>query len=368
MLVRKGVLVVVVLLLGWPASLQGGVLRLKNGDVIHGTWERVVGGKLFFKSDLLGKITVDVSKIKSLETATTAVAMLPSGSTIGGKLEITPQGKWQLVPNAPAPAQPVQRFVAAYPRKKLAKLEMTVHAEPWQEWRGAANLGYSMISGDTQSRSFTASVNATRNQPDILGLPVKWRSNFFLTTLLSHARSSSSAAEVTSNTFTGGFRQDRLFGHNNFVFALAQYDYIQPQGIKLRQTYGGGFGRDVIHRPKLDLSLLAGMTYVRTNLENTSAVPLPPGTSLLQNSAEALAGEKLSAKLTKWLSVVHDINFYPNLTQAGGYRFDTSTALAVPLTNRVSFSISYVDFYLSNPLPGNRKNNATVSTGLGMHF
>jgi putative salt-induced outer membrane protein YdiY len=368
MLVRKGIYVVVVLLFGWSASLWADVLRLKNGDVIHGTWERVMGGNLLFKSDLGGEITVDVSKIKSLETATPAVALLPKGSTLKGKLEVTPQGKWRLVPNAPATTRPAEHFLAAYPEKNFAKLERTVHAKPWQEWNGAANLGYGMITGDTQSRSFAANVNATRLQPNIPGLPVKWRSNFFLTALFSHAKSSSSAAEISSNTFSGGLRQDRLFGTKNFVFVLGQYDYIQPQGIKLRQTYGGGFGRDMIHRPKLALSLLGGMTYVRTNLENTSAFPLPPGTSLLQNSAQALVGEKVSAKLTKWLSLIHDINFYPNLTQTGEYRFDTATTLAVPLAKRLSFSISFVDFYLSNPLPGNHKNNATVSTGLGIRF
>jgi putative salt-induced outer membrane protein YdiY len=356
------------LILGWAVSLQADILRLKNGDVINGTWERVVGGSLLFKSDVMGKITVDMSKIKSLETTTPATALLPKGSAVEGKLEVSPQGKWQLVPNAPAAAQPIEHFLAAYPEKNFAKLQKTIHAKPWQDWTGITNLGYSLITGDTQARSLTANVNATRLQPNIPGLPVKWRSNLFLTALFSHAKSSSSAAEITSNTFSSGLRQDRVFENNNFVFALAQYDYIQPQGIKLRQTYGGGFGRDMVHRPKLAFSLLGGLTYVRTNLENTSAFPLPPGTSLLQNSAEALVGEKVTAQLTKWVNFVHDINFYPNLTQTGEYRFDTSTALAVPLTQRLSFSISFVDFYLSNPLPGNHKNNATLSTGLGIRF
>jgi putative salt-induced outer membrane protein YdiY len=367
-IMRMCILLLVTLLLGWAASLQADVLRLKNGDVIHGTWERVVGGSLVFKTDVMGEITVDVSKIQSLETTMSAVAALPKGTTVKGKLEVTPQGKWQLIPKSPASAPAVENFVAAYPQKNFAKVQQTLHAKPWQDWNGITNLGYSLITGDTQSRSFNANVNATHNQPDIPGMLVKWRSNFSLTALFSHAKSSSSAAEVTSNTFSSGLRQDRFFGSNNFVFAVAQYDYIQPQGIKLRQTYGGGFGRDMFHRPKFDLSLLGGLTYVRTNLENTSASPLPPGTSLLQNSAEVLLGEKLSAKLTKWLNLEHDVNFYPNVTQTGEYRFDTATALAVPLTKRLSFSVSFVDFYLSNPLPNNHKNNATLSTGLGIRF
>ncbi len=367
MLMRK-CLFLLMLFVGWTASLQADVLKLKNGDVIHGTWGRIVGETLFFKADVMGEITVKVDQVKSLETATPAVALQPKGLTAEGKIEVNPQGKWQLVPNAPPTSAPVEHLLAAYPEKSFAKLQKTIHAKPWQNWKGATNLGYSLITGDTQSRSFTANVNAHRNQPDIPGLSVKWRTNYSLTALLSHAKSSSSGAEISSNTFSSGVRQDRFFGSNNFLFAVAQYDYIQPQGIKLRQTYGGGFGRDVIHHPQFDLTLLGGLTYVRTNFQNTSAFPLPPGTSVLQNSAELLTGEKVSAQLTKWLNLEHNLNFYPNLTRGGDYRFDTSTALAVPLTKRLSFSVSFVDFYLSNPLPGNHKNNATLSTGLGIHF
>lgn len=326
-----------------------------------------MGKSLLFKSNVTGKITIDASKIESFETSTPAVILLADGITVKGKLEVTSQGKWRLVPNAAA-AAPVENFLAAYPEKSFAKLQKTIHAKPWQSWSGVTNLGYSLITGDTQSRSLTANVNAIRLQPNIPGLPVKWRTNFSLAAIFSHATSSNSAAEVTSNTFSSVLRQDRLFANRNFIFGLAQYDYIQPQGIKLRQTYGGGLGRDILHHPKLDISVLGGMTYVRTNLENTSAFPLPPGTSLLTNSAEALAGEKITAKLTKWIDVIHNINFYPNLTRTGEYRFDTNTSLAVPLTHRLSFSVSFVDFYLSNPLPGNHKNNATLSTGLGVRF
>ncbi|MCL5004914.1 MAG: DUF481 domain-containing protein [Acidobacteria bacterium] len=368
MLKCKYIILLIVLFVGWAASLQADVLRLKNGDVINGTWERVVGNSLVFKGKVVGILTVNIAEIKSLETTETAVALLPNGSTALGTLGVTPQGNWQMVPIPPATTRPVEHFIAAYPERNFSRLKRTMHAKPWQEWKGTTNLGYSLINGDTQSRSFTANANATRVQPNVPGLPVRWRTNFFLTALYSHARATNSTTEITSNTFSSGLRQDRLFGRNNFVFAMAQYDYIQPQGIKLRQTYGGGFGRDLIQRPKLAFSVLGGVTYVRTNMESATAAALPAGTSLLQNNAEALAGEKLSATLTKWLNLVHDINFYPNLTEAGEYRFDTSTALAVPLTKRLSFSISFVDFYLSNPLPGSRKNNATVSTGLGINF
>jgi putative salt-induced outer membrane protein YdiY len=355
-IVRKTALLLTIFL-GFTVSLQADVLTFKNGDVLTGTWERVHSGNLVFKSDSIGEITVPAAKIKSFVTAAPATALLPNGSSIDGTLEFTAGGKWQIVPQN---TQPVESFVAIYPTKSFQTLEKSIHPKLYQNWKGAANLGYSLITGDTQSRSLTSTVNATRNQPDFEGLATQWRTTFFLTTLFSHAKSDTSPAVVTSNTFSSGIRQDRLFNADNFVFAMAQYDYIQPQGIKLRQTYGAGFGRDVIHKPNLTFSLLGGMTFVRTDFE----VGPPP----FENSAEPLIGEAITAKLTKFLNLQHDLNFYPNLTQTGQYRFDTSTTLAVPISKLLSFSVSYVDFYLSNPQPGSHQNNATFSTGLGVNF
>ena len=358
-IVRKTALLLAIFL-GLTATLQADVLTFKNGDVLTGTWERVQGGNLVFKSDSLGEITVAAGKIKSFVTTTPATALLPDESSIDGTLEFTASGKWRLVPSSPANAQPIEAFISVYPTKSFTTLEQSIHPKLYQNWKGAANLGYSLITGDTQARSLTSTVNATRSQPDVVGLADKWRTTFFLTTLFSHAKSSSSPAVVTSNTFSSGIRQDRLFDANDFVFAVAQYDYIQPQGIKLRQTYGAGFGRDVIHKSNFTFSLLAGMTYVRTDFE-ASGVPF-------QNSAEPLIGEMITAKLTKFLNLQHDLNFYPNLTQTGEYRFDTSTTLAMPISKRFSFTVSYEDFYLSNPQPGSHQNNATFSTGIGVNF
>ena len=50
------------------------------------------------------------------------------------------------------------------------------------------------------------------------------------------------------------------------------------------------------------------------------------------------------------------------------YRFDTTTVLSIKLFNRFSFNTSAIDLYLSNPPPGNEKNNITLSTGIGYTF
>lgn len=96
---------------------------------------------------------------------------------------------------------------------------------------------------------------AIHKSPDLPGLTERWRTNFFLNSLFSSTKSASNQT-ISANSMTTGLRQDFLFTPHDFVFGLAQLDHIETQDLYLRQTYGGGFGRDIIHRSRTQFSLL----------------------------------------------------------------------------------------------------------------
>ena len=266
---------------------------------------------------------------------------------------------------APAHANAAAKASAKTPRSRRSR-KAVPPAQPAPKklnsagWHGAANLGYSMGTGNTTSRSFTGNLDATYRHSD----HARWVSLVKATALLAH--SSTTGLTIVSNTFSGGLREDRKLDKWNYLFALAQYDYIQPEGIHLRQSYGGGYGRELVLRPRLHLSGLVGLNYVHTRF--IASPFLPAGTPLTQNSAELLLGENLMWNPSRRLTLTHDLNFYPNLSQSGQYRFDTNTTLAAPITSRIALTASFVDFYISDPLPGNHTNNATLATGLGLKF
>ncbi len=157
---------------------------------------------------------------------------------------------------------------------------------------------------------------------------------------------------------TAGLRQDFLFTPNNFVFALGQLDHIQTQGLNLRQTYGGGLGHDLIRNPRVALNFLGGVTFVRENFQ----------TDVKRTNAEALLGEKLSLDFTQRVNFEHYMNFYPNLTDRGEYRLDTTSALNTRLSSLFSFNTRLTNRLLSNPLPGGQKYELVLTTGLGISF
>jgi putative salt-induced outer membrane protein YdiY len=153
-------------------------------------------------------------------------------------------------------------------------------------------------------------------------------------------------------------REDFIFTPTNFVFALAQIDHVSTQGLYLRQTYGGGFGHDVIRNSSTTFSLLGGATMVHEKFF----------TGAYDQTGAVLLGERLGKQLNKRMRLDHNLNFYPNISQTGEYRFDTGTSLSIKIRSRLSLNTSLIDLYLSNPPPGNHQNNVSVSTGIGYTF
>ncbi len=350
----------VLVLLGFSAaSAHADTLVLKSGERLKGSWERVEGTNLIFKSDTLGEVTVPASNIQSLSTTVPAVAILKNGKTVEGYLHLGAKGQWMLLPtqtNVPS----VNTFTVIYPVATFHQYQKTSTSIPWRNWHGSANGGYGLQTGNTQARTLTATVDATRKQPDILGIDETWRTKFFLSSLLAHTKDNLTGASVSSNTFSTTIRQDRLFDDGNYVFVFGQFDHIQPESIRGRETVGGGYGRDIIHTSKTTFSVLGGLTFVNTNFLTAGAPS--------QQSAELLVGEQFSTQFLKAVHLTHYVNFYPNLSQTGQYFFNTQTSLSIPLFKKLSFQISFIDFYLSNPPTGSLKNNATFSTGIGYNF
>lgn len=340
----------------FSAPVWSDVVHFENGDQLTGAWLRMVDNKLAFKAEALGDVTIPVARIESLSSEKSAVVLVKSGETFGGELSMTETGEWELRKNGGARRVAAASVVAIYPTEVYLPKPEERRTMPWHHWKGKGNLGYSLVRGDRDAGTLSVGVNATRRQPELPGLNEKLRTNFFLTMLLANTRTN--GIRTSANSITSGLRQDFLFTPNNFVFALGQLDHIQTQSLDLRQTYGGGLGHDLLRNPRVSLNFLGGMTYVREKFE----------TDFRRTSAEALLGEKLSLNLTERVSFEHYLNFYPNLTDGGEYRVDTTSAFRTRLSSRLSFNTTLTNRILSNPLPDRQKHELVLTTGLGVSF
>jgi putative salt-induced outer membrane protein YdiY len=360
----RSIICVLVLLISLAATAFADVVTLKNGDRVTGTLVTVKGGNLELKSDILGDLTVPMAQVTSFSATKPTVVVVKGQAPIQGQLELDPSGNWKVTSNGNVQTVPAAGADLIMPAEAFSALEKT--ATPWQDWKGSASLGYSLQRGDQDTSSFATSVNAVRERPATPIFERHWRTDYTLTTLLSSATETTTATtgttptteSVTSRTFSTNLRQDYLFTPDNFVFGFVQFDHVGAQGLYLRQTYGGGYGHDLIKTARTNFSLLGGITYVHEKFF----------TGVYDSSPQALAGEKLGIQITKRVRLDHDVNFYPDLSHGGQYRFDTATTLSAKLSGKFSLNTGIIDLYLSNPATGAMKNNVNFTTGIGYTF
>lgn len=334
---------------------RADVVTLKNGDRITGTMVTIKGGNLELKSDVMGVVTIPLAKVATFSAEKPAAVVVKGEEPLQGKLQLEPSGDWRVTANGKSQTVTASSVEMIMPEESYNKIEEHT-AKPWQDWKGTASLGYSLQNGDQQARTFTTTMAATRERPESPIFKRHWRTSYGLTALLATA--SQAGVKVTSKTFSTNLRQDYLFAPNDFFFGLAEADHIGAEGLYLRQTYGGGYGHDLIKSSRTLFSVLGGVTFVHEKFF----------TGDFTQSAEALVGEKLGMQLTKMVRLDHTLNFYPNLSNTGRYRFDTATTLSARLNSKLSANVGVVDFYLSNPAGVSKKNNIAFTTGLGYTF
>jgi len=332
------------------------VVTLKNGDRVTGTLVTIKGGTLQLKSAILGDLSIPMAQVASYSTEQPVALVRKDQEPVRGTLELLPSGNWQVKANGQAQTFTPADVSLIMPAEDYHKKYEGPAPKPWQAWKGTAALGESLSRGNQDTNTFTTTINAVRERPETINFERHFRSTFSFATLLSHAEEDGS--NVTSHTLTTGLREDYLFSPRGFAFGVSQIDHISTQGLYLRQTYGGGFGADVIKHPNTTFSLIGGLTYQHEHFIMGAPV----------EGIDGLIGEVFGRQFSKRVRLDHNLTFYPDLSHGGQYRFDTTTVFAYKLNNRLALTTSFIDLYLSNPPAGSHQNNVTLAVGVGYSF
>ena len=351
----KRYLAVLLFLISFSAIAHADVATLKNGDRITGALVMIQGGSLTLKSDTLGSVSIPLANVTSYSADKPVAVIIKGQAPIQGSLTLTSSGDFQVVANGRTRTIPAKSVDTVMPASDYNSL-VAANPAPWQAWKGNASLGYNLQNGNQHTTNLATTLGAVRERPAAPIFEAHWRTEFDFAGLLSHAHQDGNT--VTSRTFTANLMQQYVVTPDNFLFLVAQLNHVSTQGLYLQQTYGGGYGRNLIKNARTNFSVTAGPTFVQEKFF----------TGQLTRTAELLIGESLGEQFSKRFRLDHFLQFYPDLINTGEYRFDTSTVLSYKLSTRFSLNASAIDLYLSNPPAGNQKNNITFSTGIGYSF
>ena len=278
--------------------------------------------------------------------------MLPDGKTVQSTLQ-TSEGKVELkeLRQAVAPAE-VITIRNADEQKAYERLL----SPGWgQLWAGTATIGLAGTQGNAQTRTFTMAMNTARvTNTDKTSL-------YFSAVKASALINGVSAG--TAQAIRGGWGYNRSVSPRLFVNTFNDYEYDRFQDLDLRFVLGGGLGYSAWKGEHSRLDLVGGAAYNREKFS-----PSSPASEFTRNSAEAYWGEDWSYKLTAATSMTQSFRMFNNLSDTGRCRMNFDLGANTRLLKWLTWNLGFSDRFLSDPVPGRKKNDILYTTGIGITF
>jgi putative salt-induced outer membrane protein len=357
--VRRSVLLVAVSCL-FAVSARADQVTLKNGDRLTGTIVKSDAKTMLIKTELAGDVNVQWEAVTSIVSSQPLHLALKDGQTVVGTVT-TSDGKLDVATKTTGEvAAPKEAVVTVRndDEEKAYDAEMDRLRNPHLTdfWSGILDTGLSVTRGNSATLAFNLSAKAAR---------VTTRDKISVYSTAVYASDDTTPPNrTTAHAIRGGIRGDLNVSDRVFVFGFTDFEYDQFQDLDLRNVLGGGLGYHVIKTKNTTFDAFAGGDYEQEYFSATAAFP----TGLTRKTGEVVLGEELDSKINGRTTLSEKFSLFPNVSDTGSYRFQFDATAATKLKAWLGWQITYSDRYLSNPLPGLKKNDVLLSTGLRLTF
>jgi hypothetical protein len=337
------------------------VLLFADGERLTGHFVKSAGSSLTFKSDALGEITVDWSKVKELQSSA-KVAVLPKNMRLRKRADAStiPQGTLSMQDQqlhlSGAPAQAPQSIPVADAGVIVdqAGFQNALSHQPGllEAWKGTVTIGASVVNATQDSESFNGAVSLVRAIPTENWLEPSNRTSLNLSAAYGEV-SQPSTPTIKTAIFHGDLERDQYFSPRLYVFGQGAFDHNFSQGLDLQQTYSGGIGWTVIQSANETLDLKTSASYIQEQFSGA------PNEALIGS----LFAEAFNRKF-KRLTLDQHLTLLPTWNNTNAYSAAFNLLLTMPVYKRLNASAGFIDSYLNNPPPAFRKNSVQATIGL----
>jgi putative salt-induced outer membrane protein YdiY len=365
--------IVIVHIILWFSFLNavafGDEIRVKNGDRITGKVAKVTSNSIMIGTEYAGNISVSLASIEGISSDVVFHFELKGGSVASGKITGIPNGSNAVtIENADEGEKQIGIAEISAVRSSREQEEYIRHTAPkWTDlWNGNMNLGYTLTTGNTKTRTLAAGANLARETP-------KDKATMYA----NYARSTSVSnliGATKTDVVRGGWRYQYNIPKGFYVFAFTDFEHNNGQFLDLRIAPGTGFGYYIIKNRFVELETFGGasMSYEDffcksgdlTNGNERCAF----ANKIIRNSAEGLIGESLVLKLNDKIYFNKRLQIFSNISQGGEYRGTLDSSLNVKLMKWLTWNITASDRYISNPPTGSKNNDLLLTTGFGFTF
>jgi hypothetical protein len=333
-----------------------------NGEKLIGHFESFTGGTAKFKSDTLGEITIDLSKVQEMHTSEpfaviTKSVKLDRGDK-GGQIPrgtITVANKTVQV--NPGNGQPAQS-VAVDDLNNIIDVpsfdKAFQHPGLFQDWNGGIVFGTSLVEATQNSLSINSSIALVRTIPTESWLPPRNRTTLDFSDTYGKV-TQPGTPEVKTSIYHAAAERDEYFTTRVYALGSASFDHNFSQGLDLQQVYGGGIGWSAVHRANETLDFKGTADYEKQQLQTSSQN---------QNLITSVFAEFYMLKFTHGIVLNQQLSVSPAWNNTRAYSAYGSVGLVFPVYKRFGFTTNVIDSFLNDPPVGFKKNSVQFNAGV----
>ena len=336
-----------------PGLLADHVV-MTNGDRLSGTIVKSDDKGLTMTSEFAGTVTIQWDGVAELSSEEPLNLVLEDERKLVGRVKTkegriavaTEEAGQVMVATASIRTIRSQQEEEAY----QAEVERLRNPGLLDLLSGHVDLGYAAARGNADTTTFNLGLNAARTgKRDKLAVAL---------TSIRAMNTTAGVSQTTANATRGGLKYDRRASERVSVFGFTDLEFDEFQNLDLRFVTGGGLDFHVLKRENTTIDVSGGGAF---NKENFS-------TGFARSSGEVLVGQQLRHRLIGKTVLEEKLTVYPNVTDVGAFRINFDISAVAKLNTWLSWQLTFSDRFLSNPIPGNKKNDYLFTTGLRITF
>ncbi|MEZ5344848.1 MAG: DUF481 domain-containing protein [Pyrinomonadaceae bacterium] len=327
---------------------------MTNGDRLTGKIVSKDGDSVIIQTEAAGIVKIKWSAVSQIISDDPLTVTLNDGNVVKGKIQSKEDEI--LIDTADAESVTIKKDAVKIVRtpeeqKKFEEAQKRLKESRFTDfWSGTVDVGFSLTSGNSDTRTLTAALRGTR---ETAGKKISVYAN-----ALQIKDTSNDLVRTKAQSIWAGARYDVDLNRKWFAFGSGDFEYNKPQKLDLRAVLGGGFGYHAVKNDRITLDLTSGVT---NNYENFS-------TGVNRNSAEVLVGQELKFRLNSRARLTERAIFYPNISRFGEARALLDASLQTDINNWLGWHLTVANRFNSRPIDLTEKNDFILSTGLRFSF
>lgn len=347
-------LILLLLLFFLQSEIFADQVVMTNGDRLTGKIVKKDGDSVIIETESAGTVKIKWSAVVEIISDQPLTLTLDDGKIVEGKIE-TAEDKVKIetaeTKDLTVEKKAIKVVRTSEDQKKYEAEQKRIEESKLTDfWSGTVDVGFSMTSGNSDTRTFTAALRGVRET----------RKNKFTVyaNALQVKNTSNNTRRITAQSIWTGARYDVDINRKWFAFGSGDFEYNKPQRLDIRAVLGGGLGYHAVRKDRMNLDFTTGVT---NNYENFS-------TGIQRNSAELLLGQELKFKLNSRVRLTERAVLYPNISRMGDVRALFDASIQTDINNWMGWHFTVGNRFNSRPVDRTERNDFLLSTGLRFSF